>query len=107
MIINLPNLSSIYQPQGGWMIKNDYTGSLGTDPLKGSWNRELFCFKVYVIGEASDPSLKAECFTQLANKDGVKSFDQQEMSAETTVNGLNTINEWLDDCYLKYKEKYQ
>lgn len=107
MIINLPNLSSIYQPQGGWMIKNDYTGSLGIDPLKGSWNRELFCFKVYVIGEADDPSLKAECFTQLANKDGVKSFDQQEMTAETTVNGLNTINEWLDDCYLKYKEKYQ
>ena len=107
MIIKLPNLSFIYQPQGGWMITNTYSGSLGTDPEKGCRNREIFCFKISIIGDAEDPSIKAECYTQLANKDGVKSFDQQEMTAETTVNGLNTINEWLDDCYLKYKEKYQ
>ncbi len=107
MIIKLPNLSFIYQPQGGWMITNTYSGSLGTDPEKGCRNREIFCFKISIIGDAEDPSIKAECYTQLANMDGTKNYDQAEMTAETTVNGLNTINEWLDDCYLKYKEKYQ
>ena len=107
MIIKLPNLSFIYQPQGGWMITNTYSGSLGTDPEKGCRNREIFCFKISIIGDAEDPSIKAECYTQLANMDGTKNYDQAEMTVETTVNGLNTINEWLDDCYLKYKEKYQ
>ena len=105
MIIKLPNLSFIYQPQGGWMITNTYSSSLGTDPEKGSWNREIFCFKIYIIGEAADPSIKAECYTQLSSMAGVKNYDQAEMTAEPTVAGLKEINEWLDKQYLKYKEK--
>ena len=105
MIIKLPKLSSIYQPQGGWMITNTYSGSLGTDPEKGSWNREIFCFKIFIIGEAADPSLKTECYTQLANMDGVENYNQQEMTTEPTADGLNKINEWLDGQYLKYKDK--
>ena len=80
MIIKLPNLSFIYQPQGGWMITNTYSSSLGTDPEKGSWNRKIFCFKIYINGEAADPSIKAECYTQLSNMAGVKNYDQAEMS---------------------------
>lgn len=89
------------------MIKNDYTGSLGTDPLKGSFNREIFCYKVSVIGNADDPKLKANSYIQLANMEGVRSFDQHEMIAETTVEGLNKINEWLDKQYIAYKNRHQ
>lgn len=87
------------------MIKNDYTGSLGTDSQNGCFNREIFCYKVYVIGEVSDPSLKAECYTQLASMDGVKIYDQQEMTVEPSTEGLNEINEWLDERYLGFKER--
>lgn len=107
MIIKLPKLSSIYQPQSGWMITNTYSGSLGTDPNKGSWNREIFCFKIFIIGEAADPSLRAECYTQLANMDGVRNYNQHEMTTEPTPNGLNKINEWLDEQYKVFLEKNQ
>ena len=103
MIINLPKLSFIYQPQGGWMITNTYSGSLGTDPEKGCRNREIFCFKISIIGDAEDPSIKAECYTQFASMDGLKKYDQAEMTAEPTADGLKTVNEWLDEQYLKYK----
>ena len=105
MIINLPKLSFIYQPQGGWMITNTYSGSLGTDPEKGCRNREIFCFKISIIGDAEDPSIKAECYTQLANMDGTKNYDQAEMTAEPTADGLKIVNEWLDEHYIKYTEK--
>ena len=105
MIINLPNLSFIYQPQGGWMITNTYSGSLGTDPEKGCWNREIFCFKISIIGDAEDPSIKAECYTQFASMDGLKKYDQAEMTAEPTADGLKIVNEWLDERYIKYTEK--
>lgn len=105
MIIKLPNLSFIYQPQGGWMITNTYSGSLGTDSEKGCRNREIFCFKISIIGDAEDPSIKAECYTQLANMDGTKNYDQAEMTAEPTADGLKKVNEWLDEHYIKYTEK--
>ena len=86
------------------MITNTYSGSLGTDPEKGCRNRKIFCFKICIIGEAVDPSIKAECYTQLSSMAGVKNFEQAEMTAEPTVAGLKEINEWLDMQYLKYKK---
>ena len=85
------------------MITNLYTGSLGTDPLKGSLNRQTFCFKIQVIGDADDPALKAECHTQIADKNGVKNDHQQEKTFEPTEEGLTALNEWLDEEYLKHK----
>ena len=105
MIIDLPRLSSIYQPQGGWMITNTYTGSLGTDPLKGCFNREIFRFKIYVAGNADDPSLRVECYTQIASLSGVKDFDKKENTFEPTNDGLTALNEWLDEQYKEYLEK--
>ena len=102
MLIKLPGLSSIYQPQGGWMITNTYTGSMGTDPLKGCFNRDLFCYKIQVIGEANDPVLKVECFIQNASMTGIKQFDQQENTFEPTAEGLKKLNEWLDEQYQDY-----
>ena len=98
MIIKLPNLSFIYQPQGGWMITNTYSSSLGTDPEKGSWNRKIFCFKIYINGEAADPSIKAECYTQLSNMAGVKNYDQAEMSEKNYSAGIMAQAFWFNVC---------
>lgn len=105
MIIKLPSLSSFYQPQGSWMITNDYTGSMGTDPELGCFNREIFKFRIFIEGKAEDPVLKVECCTQLADRGGVKNFNEKEQTFEPTAEGLTALNEWLDEQYLAYREK--
>ena len=107
MIIKLPGLSSLYQPQGSWMITNKYTGSMGTDPLKGCFNQEIFRYKIYVIGNADDPLLKVECSTQMTSMSGMKESGQKENTFEPTAEGLTALNEWLDEQYQEYLEKMQ
>lgn len=107
MLIKLPGLSSLYQPQGSWMITNKHTGSMGTDPLKGCFNRAIFRYKIYVIGNVDDPSLKVECSIQNTSMSGVKETDQKENTFEPTAEGLRTLNEWLDEQYKEYLGKSQ
>lgn len=107
MLIKLPGLSSFYQPQGSYMITNKYTGSMGTDPLKGNFNRDIFCYKIQVVGDVNDPALKAECYIQNASMSGVKQFDQQEKTFEPTAEGLKHLNEWLDEQYKAHLDKNQ
>ena len=103
----ITGLSSLYQPQGIWMITNKHTGPIGTDPLKGCFNQEIFRYMIYVIGNADDPLLKVECSTQMTSMSGMKESDQKGNTFEPTAEGLTSLNEWLDEQYQEYLEKMQ
>ena len=105
MIVNLPSRGWFYQPQGNRIVTNIYTGSLGTDPLIGCMNHDIFCFKVLIEGEGKEPLFKAECYVQHTSKSGIKIFSVQEKVFGIAKEDFKALNQWLDNQYLLYKKK--
>ena len=99
MTVTLPTRSWFYQPQGGWMITNTYTGSLGADPERGIIDRASFNYRVSVEGSADDPSFKASCCVQKICKNRIEKTSQQEKTFDISEEGFAALAEWLDGQY--------
>lgn len=88
-----------------------FTGSFGTSPELGVFNRPIFEYKVesIAVNNNEDESLlKGECSVKEYSLSGVKQLSPVHTieSVGLTQQNLDKINALLDEHFLKYKKDF-
>ena len=109
-MINLPSLNWFCQRKDGRLVTNTYSGSFGTSPTLGIFNRPVFEYtvKVCVKDLEEDSFFRAVCAVNEYCKSGEKQLSPpcEKTLICVTEQNLITISRWLEDHYLEYKTKY-
>ena len=102
---------AIVVPRLDWLIGgsrigsdyNVYTGSLGTDPLLGIFNRKIFNYRIRIEKnpETEEEKIKAFCWfgTKSFKNTGESEIEIKEFSLEEESREL--IREWLFENFKK------
>ena len=88
-----------------------FTGSFGTSPEFGIFNRPIFEYKVesIAVNNNEDESLlRGECSVKEYRKaDVIQLISIQSIeTVGLTQQNLDKINAWLDELFLQYKKEY-
>lgn len=95
----------------GELVNILFTGSFGTSPEFGIFNRPIFEYKVEAIAvnDKEDESiLRGECSVKEYRKSDVIQLSpvQSKETVGLTQQNLDVINAWLDELFLQYKKEY-
>lgn len=93
------------------LVNIQFTGSFGTSPEFGMFNRPIFEYKVEAIAvnDTEDESLlRGECSVKEYRKSEVIQLSpvQSKETVGLTQQNLDEINKWLDELFLQYKKEY-
>lgn len=103
--IDLPTYRWFISRQGGRIVTNTYSGSLGTIPDKGCLSAPTFNYRVYVdisSGEERGFRLIAEsCIIQPWSLGGEKT-DFERAEFESSKKGVGEASKWLVLTAAKY-----
>lgn len=93
------------------VVNIQFTGSFGTSPEFGMFNRPIFEYKVEVIpvnNNEEDSILRGECTVKEYRKSAVIHLSpvQSKETVGLTQQNLDEIDEWLDEQLRQYKKEY-
>lgn len=93
------------------LVNTQFTGSFGTSPELGVFDRPIFEYKVEAIAvndNAEDSLLRGECSVKEYRKSDVIQLSpiQSKETVGLTQQNLDEINIWLDEQFLQYREEY-
>lgn len=103
--IDLPRCHWFVSRQGGRFVTNAYSGSMGTLSDKGCVSVRTFNYRVYVDISSEEESgfrlIAESCIIQPWSRGGDKT-DFERAEFESSENGVNEAEEWLDKTAAKY-----
>ena len=106
-MIKLPNYIWFIQEQGGKLLTNIYSGSLGTDPLRGFMNITTFNYKTYikVTKEEGPVSFHAEWYLRNPWSMGGGTSELTVKEFNPTQEGINEAENWLKEQFGNFSNK--
>ncbi len=93
------------------LVSIQFTGSYGTSPDFGVFDRPIFEYKVEAIAvndNEEESILRGECSVKEYRKSDVIQLApiQSKETVGLTQQNLDEINKWLDELFLQYKKEY-
>lgn len=94
------------------LVNIQYTGSFGTSPELGVFDRPIFEYKVEAIAvndNEEESLLRGECSVKEYRKSDVIHLSpiQSKESVGLNQQNLDEIDRWLNNQLLKYKKEYE
>lgn len=94
----------------GELVNIQYTGTFGTSPEYGVFDRPIFEYKIeaIVVNDSEEESLlRGECSVKEYRKSDVNQLIpiQSNETVGLTQQNLDIINAWLDELFLQYKNE--
>ena len=96
--IDLPRIEWLYRNEGGKLIVNPYSGSLGTQTNRGCVSVCTFNYRVF----AENNELIAACFLIQPFQHGSKKTNYVKKSLAPTSDGIRMASEWLSQTAESY-----
>ncbi len=103
--IDLPRYHWLLSKHEGRFVTNAYSGSMGILPDGGCLSTRTFNYRVYVdisSGEENSFRLIAESYIIQPWSRGGEKTDFERAGFESSENGVNEAEEWLDKTAAKY-----
>ena len=107
-MIILPNMVNWFcQRKDGRLVTNTYSGSYGTHPTRGFFDRPIFEYKVEVLvvnDSEMDSCFRAECAVKIYRKSGIRIVSpiQERVLIGVSKENLKIIHGWLNGQYEDY-----
>lgn len=93
---------SISLPEDFWFVQNGeitgnvFSGSVGTDPMKGCISETTFNYKVSVEEKDTKFIVIASCYIQLPFNKGSEKINIEQQTFDLKKNGLSCAQKWLE-----------
>ncbi|MBO7217109.1 MAG: hypothetical protein J6V50_00235 [Clostridia bacterium] len=106
-MIKLTNYIWFIQEQGGKFITNIYSGSLGTNPIRGFMNKTTFNYKAYIkVSKETGPvSFQTEWYLRYPWSTGGKVSETFIKEFSPSQEGINEAENWLIEQFNNSCEK--